>query len=192
MLRRLYDRTMTLAEHRHALLALAVISFIESSFFPIPPDVLIIPMVLAARRRAWLIAGVCTLASVAGGAAGYGLGFFAFDMLGAPLLEFYGYTHKFEAFQAAFAEWGAWAVAAFGFTPLPYKVITITSGFSDLDFATFMAASVISRGGRFFIEAALLYWVGPPIRDFVERRLGLTAAVFFIFLFGGFLLLKYL
>lgn len=192
MLRRLYDRTMTLAEHRHALPALAAISFIESSFFPIPPDVLIVPMVLAARRRAWLIATVCTLASVAGGAAGYALGFFAFDMLGAPLLEFYGYTHKFEEFQAAFIEWGAWAVAAFGFTPLPYKVITITSGFSGLDFATFMAASAISRGGRFFIEAALLYWVGPPIRDFVEKRLGLTAAVFFIFLFGGFLLLKYL
>ncbi len=181
---------MALAEHRHALPALAGISFIESSFFPIPPDVLIVPMILAARRRAWLIAAVCTLASVAGGAAGYALGFFAFDTVGAPLLEFYGYTHKFEEFQAAFSEWGVWAVAAFGFTPLPYKVITITSGFTGLDFLSFMAASAISRGGRFFIEAALLYWVGPPIRDFVEKRLGLTAAVFFIFLFGGFLLLK--
>lgn len=192
MLRRLYDRTMALAEHKHALPALAGVSFVESSFFPIPPDVMIVPMVLAKPERAWLIAGVCLVASVLGGIAGYALGYYAFEWFGQPMLEFYGYTEQFAKFQAGFAEYGVWAVALFGLSPLPYKVITIASGLAALNPVGFIVASILSRGVRFFAEAALLKWVGPPIREFVEKRLGLVATVFLVFLFGGFLAIKYL
>jgi len=183
---------MALAEHKYALPALAGVSFVESSIFPIPPDVMIIPMVLAKPQRAWLIAGVCLVASVLGGIAGYALGYFAFEWIGQPLLEFYGYVPQFEKFQVGFAEYGVWAVALFGLSPLPYKVITIASGLAALNPVGFITASILSRGVRFFAEAALLKWVGPPIREFVEERLGLVSAAFLVFLFGGFLAIKYL
>ncbi|WP_299624167.1 YqaA family protein [Pelagibius sp.] len=192
MLRRLYDWTMDLAGHRHALLALAVISFAESSVFPIPPDILIIPMVLAARHRAWLIATVCTLASVAGGLAGYAIGALLFDTVGQPIVEFYGYLDRYAEFQQGYEEWGAWIVAGAGFTPFPYKVITITSGVMNLDLMVFMIASVLSRGARFFLLAALLWYFGPPIRAFIERHLPLLATLFFVLLFGGFIAIRYL
>ncbi len=192
MLRRLYDWTMGLAGHRHAVGALACVSFIESSVFPIPPDVLLIPMVLAARRRAWLIAAVCTLASVAGGAAGYGIGFFLFEGIGRPLLEFYGYMADFAAFQAQFNEWGAWIVAGAGLTPFPYKVITIASGVTALDPLVFMVASLLSRGLRFFLLAGLLWYFGPAIRGLIENHLGKLTMMFFALLLGGFLLAGYL
>ena len=191
MLRRLYDWTMNLAGHRHALWALAVVSFVESSIFPIPPDVLIVPMVLAARERAWLIAGVCTVASVLGGIAGYAIGFFLFETVGRAVLEFYGAMAKFAEFQAMYNEWGAWIVGMAGLTPFPYKVITIASGVTQLDLLTFVVASVLSRGLRFYVEAGLLYYFGPPIREFIEKRLGLLTIVFFVLLFGGFVLLRY-
>jgi len=192
VLRRLYDWTMDLAAHRHALAALAFISFIESSVFPIPPDVLLIPMILAARDRAWLIAAVCTAASVAGGVAGYGIGALLFDTVGQPIVAFYGYLDRFQEFQARYEEWGAWIVAGAGFTPFPYKVITITSGVMKLDFGVFMAASTISRGARFFLLAALLWYFGPPIRSFIERYLPQLTIVFFALLLGGFVALRYL
>ena len=192
MLRRIYERTMALAEHRHALLMLGLIAFIESSVFPIPPDVLLIPMVLAARRRAWLLASVCTLASVAGGAAGYGIGYFLFDAAGRPLLEFYGYMDHFTDFQARFNEWGAWIVAGAGLTPFPYKVITIASGVTALDPVVFMVASVLSRGARFFLLAGLLWYFGTAIRAFIENHLGKLTVMFFALLLGGFLLAGYL
>ncbi len=192
MLRRIYDQTMALAGHRHALVMLGVIAFIESSVFPIPPDVLLIPMVLAARRRAWLMAAVCTLASVAGGAAGYGIGYFLFESVGRPLFEFYGYMDAFAAFQAQFNEWGAWIVAGAGLTPFPYKVITIASGVTALDPFVFMVASLLSRGARFFLVAALLWYFGPPIRRFIEDHLGKLTLAFFALLFGGFMLAGYL
>ncbi len=183
---------MDLAGHRHALLALAVISFAESSVFPIPPDILIIPMVLAARHRAWLIATVCTLASVAGGLAGYAIGALLFDTVGQPIVEFYGYLDRYAEFQQGYEEWGAWIVAGAGFTPFPYKVITITSGVMNLDLMVFMIASVLSRGARFFLLAALLWYFGPPIRAFIERHLPLLATLFFVLLFGGFIAIRYL
>ncbi|MPZ09244.1 MAG: DedA family protein [Kiloniellaceae bacterium] len=192
MLRRLYDWTMDLAGHRHALVALAVISFAESSFFPIPPDVLLIPMILAARQRTWLIATVCTVASVVGGVAGYAIGALLFDTLGQPIVVFYGYLDRFQEFQVRYEEWGAWIVAGAGFTPFPYKVITITSGVMDLDFGVFMAASTISRGARFFLLAALLWHFGPPIRAFIERYLPQLTIIFFVLLLGGFVALRYL
>ena len=192
MLYRLYNWTMGLAAHRHALWALAAVAFIESSVFPIPPDVLIIPMVLAAPRRAWAIAAVAMVASVLGGLLGYGIGALLFETVGRPILEVYGYMDKFEQFQQRFAEWGAWIVAAAGFTPFPYKVITIASGVAGLDLTVFMVASAASRAARFFLVAALLWWFGPPIRLFIEKNLPMLTAVFFILLFGGFVAARYL
>ncbi|MEX2008738.1 MAG: YqaA family protein, partial [Dongiaceae bacterium] len=192
VLRRLYDWTLGLAGHRHALRALALVAFAESSFFPVPPDLLILPMVLADRRRAWLIAGVATLASAAGGLAGYAIGYFLFETIGRPILDFYGAAEHFAAFQAGYNRWGAWIVAAAGFTPIPYKVFTIASGVTGLDLAVFMLASVLSRGARFFLVAGLLWRFGPAISGFIERNLPLLATLFFLLLFGGFVLLRYL
>jgi len=191
MLRQLYNQTLALAEHRHALLLLGLVAFIESSVFPIPPDVLLIPMVLAARRRAWLIAAVCTLASVVGGAAGYGIGYYLFESLGRPLLNFYGYMDQFATFQNQFNEWGAWIVAGAGLTPFPYKVITIASGATALDPWVFMVASLLSRGARFFLLAGLLWYFGPPIRTFIEKHLGKLTILIFAVLLGGFIFAGY-
>ena len=189
---RLYDWTMDLAARPRALWLLALVSFAESSFFPIPPDVMLIPMVLAAPTRAWRIAAVCTIASVLGGGFGYAIGIAAFETLGRPVLDFYGYMHKFEDFQALYREWGIWIVSAGGFTPLPYKVITITSGVMQLDVFTFMVVSLASRGLRFFIVAALLWYFGEPIRRFIEANLGLLATLFFALLLGGFVVIRFI
>ena len=192
MLRRTYDWTMGLAAHRHAIAALITVAFIESSFFPIPPDVLLIPMILAARERAWVIAGLATLASVAGGVLGYGIGYFLYEAVAQPVIAFYGYAAKFADFQGRYDEWGAWIVFIAGVTPFPYKVITITSGVVQLDIWVFMIASVFARGLRFFVLAGLLWYFGPPIRDFIEKRLGLVFTVFCILLVGGFVVARYL
>ncbi len=192
MIRGLYDWTMRLAAHRQALWALAAISFIESSVFPIPPDIILIPMVLAAREKAWRFAMVCTIASVLGGMAGYGIGYFLFDSVGRPLLDFYGYGEKFSQFQGYYNEWGAWIVGGAGVTPFPYKVITIASGVTGLDPVVFTVASVLSRGVRFFLVAGLLWHFGEPIRGFIEAHLGKLATVFFVLLLGGFVAIKYI
>jgi membrane protein YqaA with SNARE-associated domain len=191
MLRRLYDWTMSLAARTGAAWALAIVAFIESSVFPIPPDVLQIPMVLARRDRAWAYAAIATVASVLGGVAGYLIGWLVFDTVGRPLLDFYGYGTKFDDFAARYNDWGAWIVFIAGVTPFPYKVITIASGATGLPMPVFMVASVAARGLRFFVVSALLYWFGPPIRAFIERYLGLLAIVFVVLLLGGFALVKY-
>lgn len=190
MLRRVYDWTMSLASTPHALWALAVISFVESSFFPIPPDVLLIPLVLARPERAWFIAGVCTLASVLGGAFGYLIGWGLFEHVGQPLLAFYGMQDRFAEFAQTYNDWGAMAVLVAGVTPFPFKVITILSGTTGLNFLVFILASIVARGLRFYLIAALLHWFGPPIRDFIERRLGLVFSVSLAALIGGFLLVR--
>ncbi|MEF3047353.1 YqaA family protein [Pseudotabrizicola sp. L79] len=192
MIRALYDWTIRLAEHPRALWALAVVAFIESSFFPIPPDILMIPLILAAPHRAFLIAAVATAASVLGGAFGYWIGAELFQQVGLPVLEFYGKTDSFDTFRQTYNDWGAWAVLIAGVTPFPYKVVTILSGSTGLDFWVFTVASVMARGLRFFIVAALLWKFGAPIRDFIERRLGLVFTVFIVLLLGGFVLLRYL
>lgn len=192
MLRRLYDWTISLAASPYALWALAIVSFAESSFFPIPPDVMLIPMIIATPHRAWLIAGVCTVASVMGGAFGYWIGATLYDSVGLPVLEFYGKTDKFDEFAERYNEWGAWAVIAGGITPLPYKLFTILSGSTGLNFWIFMVASFVARGLRFFIVAALLWKFGEPIREFVEKRLGLMFTLFCVLLIGGFFVLRYL
>ncbi|PHS78247.1 MAG: cytochrome B [Rhodospirillaceae bacterium] len=192
MLRRLYDWTMDFAANRNALWALFIISFIESSIFPIPPDILIIPMVLASREKAWKIAGVCTVASVLGGIGGYGIGYFLFDSVGQPILEMYGKLEKFNEFQGMYNEYGAWIVAMAGVTPFPFKVITIASGVTALDMPTFVISSILSRGARFFLVAGLLWYFGDPIRDFIEKYLGWLVTIGFIVLVGSFVALKYL
>lgn len=192
MLRSLYDWTLSLARHKYALWGLAVVAFIESSVFPIPPDVLMIAMIVARPSRAFVIAGVATVASVAGGLAGYWIGYGAFETLGRPVLEFYGKDAYFAEFQARYNEWGAWAVLIAGVTPFPYKVITILSGATALSLPVFMLASIVARGLRFFIVAALLRRFGAPIRDFIERRLGLVFSVFMALLLGGFFVVRYL
>ncbi len=190
MLRSLYDWTMRLAAHRHATPAMAAVSFAESSFFPIPPDVMLIPMVLAERARAWFVATVCTVSSVLGGYAGYAIGALLFASVGQPLLDFYGYGDKFADFTGRYNEYGAWIVFIAGVTPFPYKVITIASGVAALDPVVFGLASVVARGLRFFVVCGLLYFFGPPIRAFIERRLGLMFTLFVVLLFAGFAAIK--
>jgi membrane protein YqaA with SNARE-associated domain len=192
VLRRLYDWMMSLAASRHAPAALGAVSFAESSFFPIPPDVMLIPMVLA-ERGGWLkLAILCTTASVIGGIAGYAIGVWAFDPIATPILEFYGLVDEFERFRAGFNEWGLLIVFVFGLTPFPYKVITIASGVTGLNLPVFILSSIVARGVRFFLVAGLLYWFGPPIRDFIEKRLGLMFVLFCVLLVGGFVVVRYL
>ncbi len=192
MIRGIYDWTISLAERRHAIWALALVAFIESSVFPIPPDVLMIPMILARPSRAWAIAGVALMASVLGGLFGYFLGAALFESVGRPVLEFYGKTEAMDLFAQRFNAHGAWAVLVAGMTPFPFKVITITSGATGLSLPVFIVASIVARGLRFFIIAALLWKFGAPIRDFIERRLGLMFTLFVVILLGGFYLVKYL
>ncbi len=192
MLRALYNWTLSLAESRYALWALAFVSFAESSFFPIPPDILMIPMILARPSKAWLIALVALVASVLGAFLGYYIGAGLFETVGRPVLEFYGKDAYFDEFAARYNEWGAWAVLMAGITPFPFKVITILSGSTGLSLTIFTIAAIIARGLRFFIVAALLWKFGAPIREFIEKRLGLMFILFVVILFGGFYVVKFL
>ena len=192
MLRTLYLRTLALAASPRAPWWLAVVSFAESSFFPIPPDVLLVPMALARPGRAWHLAMICTAASVLGGIAGYLIGYAVFDQLARPIIQFYGYSEKFAAFQAMYAEWGLWIILIKGLTPIPYKIVTIASGAAHFDFWVFLAASIVTRGGRFFLVATLLHFFGDAVRDFVERRLTLVTTGVAVGVVGGFLVLKLL
>ena len=192
MLRRLADWTMSLAAGPRAPVALGAVSFAESSFFPIPPDILLIPMVIARRARAFAYATLCTVTSVLGGVFGYAIGALLFVQVAKPILDFYGYLDKFDTFSSNFNEYGAWIVFIAGVTPFPYKVITIASGATGLSLPIFLIASILARGLRFYIVAGLLYLFGPPIRTFIEQRLGLMFTIFIVLLIGGFLLIKVL
>ena len=165
---------------------------IESSFFIVPPDVLLIPMVLAARNRAWLIAGVCTVGSVLGGVLGYGIGMFAFEAMGRPILEAYHALAKFEEMRGLYNEHGALIVFSAGFSPIPYKVFTIASGVADMNILTFTVASIVGRGARFFLVAFLLWKFGETINTFIERYLAQLTLAFVVLLVAGFIALKYL
>ena len=192
MIRRLYDWTLSLSAHPRALWALAFVAFVESSFFPIPPDILMIPMILARPSHAWLIALVATVASVIGGLFGYFIGAALFETIGQAIFDFYGKADAVEGFNQRFNEYGAWAVLVAGITPFPYKVITIMSGWTGLSLPIFVICSIVARGLRFFVLAALLWKFGPPIRTFVEKYLGLLFTLFVVLLFGGFYVLRYL
>jgi membrane protein YqaA with SNARE-associated domain len=192
MLRRLYDRILTLAAGPNAMWALIAVSFAESSFFPIPGDVLLIPMILARPRDAWRLAAYCTLASVAGGLLGYAIGYYGFELIGRPILEFYHAMSSYDAFKAGFAKWGVWIIIVKGITPIPYKLVTIASGAAQFDLMAFIGASIVSRSIRFFLVAALLWWFGPAVRDFIEKRLMLVTTGFAVCLVGGFVIIRYL
>ena len=191
MLRALYQRTLSLAASKHAVPALAAVAFIESSVFPIPPDALLIPMMVAQPHRAFRLAALCTVMSVLGGFLGYAIGYYAFDAFGEPILRFYGAMARYEELKQSFAEYGAWIIILKGMTPIPYKLITIASGVFKFSLLAFALASIISRSMRFFLEGALFWWFGPPIRDFIERRLALVTSAFAVALVGGFLVLRY-
>jgi membrane protein YqaA with SNARE-associated domain len=192
MMRRSYDWMMRMAADRRAPHALFWVSFAESSFFPIPPDVMLVPMVLANRSKAWFYATIATVASVIGGIAGYAIGYFFIDTLGKPILEFYGKAAAFEQFKQLFNEYGVWILIIKGMTPIPYKVLTITAGVAHMALLPFILASILARAMRFFLVAALLYWFGPPIKDFIEQRLTLVTTVGVVLLVGGFVALKFL
>lgn len=192
MLRSVYDWTLRMAAHKRAEWALAGVSFVESSIFPIPPDVLLMPMVLADRSKAWRYAAIATAASVIGGFLGYAIGYFLFEAVGKPILDFYHVMDKYDSLKHSFDEWGAWIIIAKGWTPIPYKFLTITSGALQFDLLAFAIASVISRGMRFFLVAGLFWAFGPSIRPFVEERLGLVTTLFVVILVGGFVAIKYM
>jgi len=191
-MRKLYDWTLAKAGHRHAPWWLVVISFIESSVFPIPPDVMLLPMVLARREAAFRYASLCTLASVTGGFLGYAIGYGLWESLGEPIIAFYGYEEAFTRFQVGFLEYGGWLVFVFGLTFFPFKVITIASGVVAMDPWIFLAAALASRAPRFFVEAALLWRFGAPIQAFIEKRLNWLMSLFVILLVSGFLAIKLL
>lgn len=189
MFRQLYDWTMRLAASRKAPAALAAVSFAESSFFPIPPDVMLAPMVLAKREKAFLYAAICTAASVVGGMLGYAIGVFL-EPVGHTILKIFGHPEGQAEFEKWFAQWGLWVILIKGATPIPYKLVTITAGLARFDLFTFIWASVLTRGFRFFAVAAILKYFGPAMLEEFERRLNLYATILVVLLIGGFVALK--
>ena len=191
MLRRLYDQVLLLSASRRAPLWLALVSFAESSFFPIPPDAQLVPMALARPERAWRLAAICTAASVLGGMLGYLIGYAFYDAVALPLVQFYHLEARADAFVAGFQQYGLWIILIKGLTPIPYKIVTITSGLAHFDFAVFVAASVVTRGARFFLVAALIRYYGEPVRAFIERRLTLVTSLTAVGIVGGVVLLRF-
>lgn len=186
MSNRLYRWVLRLAESPRAVMALAAVSFAESSFFPIPPDVLLVPMVLAQPRRAWVYASVATVASVIGGALGYALGALLYETLGLWLIHLYGYEGKVEALRASYQQWGAWVILIKGATPIPYKLVTIVSGLLGYSFGLFILLSVITRGARFFVLSGLLLRFGEPIKSQLDKRFGVILIGFLLLVAVGF------
>ena len=186
MFRRLYDWTLRLAGHRHALRYMAGVSFAESSFFPIPPDVMLVPMILARREQAYLIATICTVASVLGGVMGYAIGYFLYDSVGLWLINLYGAHDGVAEMSRWYADWGAAVILVKGLTPIPFKIVTIASGFFQYNFLLFVVLAAITRGARFFLIAWLLKRYGAPMQEFIERRLNLIGFVVLALLVGGF------
>ena len=191
MLRRLYDWIISLSGSPRAMPALAAVAFAESSFFPIPPDAMIIPMVIAQPHKAWRIAAVATAASVVGGMFGYAIGYYLYETAGRWLIDFYGLQEGVDSFREQFNHYGFWIILVKGLTPIPYKIVTIASGIAHFSLPVFIVASIITRGIRFYLVAGLLYRYGEPIRAFIERRLTLVTTLFVVALVGGFVVIKY-
>jgi membrane protein YqaA with SNARE-associated domain len=186
MFKRLYQWILSLAESEHAPYALAAVAFAESSFFPIPPDVILIPMSLATPRRAWRYAAIATVASVVGGMVGYGIGALLFDTLGQWLIHLYGYADRMAALKETYARWGALVILIKGLTPIPYKLVTIVSGLLGYNFALFVLLSIVTRGARFFLLAGALNWFGDPLRLALERHFALFLGLIAITIVVGF------
>jgi membrane protein YqaA with SNARE-associated domain len=192
LLRRLYEVCMAWIQTPYGLWALFLLAVAESSFFPIPPDVFLIALCIAVPGRSFFYAAICALGSVLGGGLGYGLGLGFMDTIGMRILNWYGLMEKYQVVQNLYRQYDAWAVAAAGFTPLPYKLFTITAGAFKINFATFMLVSLLARSARFFLVAGFIYKFGAPVRTFIERYFNMLATIFFILLIGGFLLIKWL
>lgn len=191
-LKRQYDRILFSATTPQAVWIVCLISFAESSFFPLPPDLLLIPMILANRQQAWRLAGLCTVTSVVGGLLGYAIGYYLYANVGEWVIQTYNLTAAFDKFQLGFSEWGFWIIALKGLTPIPYKLVTIASGVAHFDLKTFMLASFIARGFRFYVLAGLLWWFGPWARYYIEKYLGLFLTLTLGIILLGFIILKYL
>ena len=192
MLRRLYDWTLSLSAKPSAPYALAAVSFAESSFFPVPPDVMLVPMMLARPDKAWFYAGICTVASVIGGLLGYAIGALLYDSLGTWLFQLYGLTDGAETFRRSYAEYGHWIILFKGLTPIPYKLVTITSGFAAYSLFWFVILSIITRGLRFFLVALLMSRYGPAIKGIIDRHFNLVAGAAIVVIIGGFVAFRYL
>jgi membrane protein YqaA with SNARE-associated domain len=191
-MKRLYDWTLSLAGRRHAPAALGAVSFAESSFFPIPPDILLVPMMLAHPERAWRYALICTLTSVAGGLLGYAIGALLFDSVGGWLISAYGYGGKLDEFRRLYAEWGALIILIKGLTPIPYKLVTIASGFAGYDLLWFVLLSIVTRGARFFLVAALMSRYGSLVRRLMDEHAAVVMGGLAVVIVGGFVASKYL
>jgi membrane protein YqaA with SNARE-associated domain len=184
----MYDWCIEAAGKPYAIWLIAIVSFAESSFFPIPPDVMLIPMSLARPKRAFFYAAVCTVTSVAGGVLGYAIGALLYDSVGAWVIQFYGLGDKVEVFRESYREWGAWIILIKGLTPIPYKVVTITAGFSDYNIWLFILFSIVARGVRFYAFAFLMYRYGEKAREIIEKRLGLWVTVGVVTIIAGFVI----
>ena len=192
MLRRIYDWCIGAASKPYATWLLGIVSFAESSVFPVPPDAMLIPMSLARPDRAYFFAAVCTVTSVVGGLLGYFIGAALYDTVGLWLIQLYGYGAKVEQFREAYREWGAWIILLKGMTPIPYKIVTITSGLADYPITPFILLSIVSRGMRFYLVAFLIYRYGERARSIIEERLGLWVTLAGIVLVAGIIAAIYL
>jgi membrane protein YqaA with SNARE-associated domain len=192
MLRRLYDWCIAAASKPHASWIMGIVSFVESSFFPVPPDAMLVPMALARPDKAYFFATICTLSSVAGGMLGYAIGYFLYESVGLWLMHLYGYGDKIEAFRQAYVEWGTWIILLKGLTPIPYKIVTIASGFTGYPFIPFVLLSIVARGMRFFLVAFLIHRYGPQARAIIEERLGFWVTISSVTLLGGIIAAVYL
>ncbi len=186
MFKRLYRWILSLSESRHAPFALAAVAFAESSFFPIPPDVILIPMSLAKPQKALRYAAIATVASVVGGMLGYAIGALLYETLGQWLIHLYGYAEKMAALKESYAHWGALIILLKGLTPIPYKLVTIVSGLLGYNFAIFIALSIITRGARFFLLAGALNWFGDSLRAALERHFALFLGLIVVVIIAGF------
>ncbi|MFC2075576.1 YqaA family protein [candidate division KSB1 bacterium] len=189
-MRRLYDWVLSWAESKWAAVALFLLAMAEASFFPVPPDVLLIALVLSMSRKAWFYAALCTAGSALGGVFGYLIGWQLMEVIGFPILNFYGAMNSFETVQALFRQYDVWIVGIAGFTPIPYKVFTITAGATLINFPAFIVTSILSRGARFFLVAGLIYFFGPKIKTVIDKYFNLLTIVFAVLLIGGFVVVK--
>ncbi|MEZ0261827.1 MAG: YqaA family protein [Alphaproteobacteria bacterium] len=192
LIRKVYDLTLRISAHKHASWGLAGVSFVESSIFPIPPDVVLIPMCIANRQKAFYYATICTVASVLGGLLGYAIGYALYESVGQKILEIYGMSDKFGDLKARYDEYGGWIIFAKGLTPFPYKVLTILSGVMQMNLGVFIVSSIACRSIRFYLVAGLLWKFGEPVKVFIEKYLTWLALAFLVILIGGFALLKYI
>jgi membrane protein YqaA with SNARE-associated domain len=192
IIKKLYDWVLHWAETPYAVPALFLLAFAESSFFPVPPDVLLIALAISISKKSFKYATICTVGSVLGGVLGYGIGLHGYEMVGRPIVEFYHGQEKMDMIKALYTQYGFWGILFAAITPIPYKVFTIASGVFKFDFWLFFVASIIGRSTRFFVVAGLIWKFGPPIRDFIDKYFNILCFVFMVLLIGGFFAIKFL